>query len=165
MSQIRIKKIYKGAQGTDKYSGTTIDCYVARDKGLLKHSAWLWNINEGDSVQVPYKEVEGVVKNCNGLCELELEHPKYCNHHVGTDVYPFEIIEWKNETTIVVREMEPVRRMHWTDGHCESYASNPDNPLITLRERKNGGFNEANQGNSCPYILSDSPYWYRDPSF
>lgn len=165
MSQIRITKIFKGAPGTDKYSGTTIDAFVARDNGLLKHSAWLWNIREGDAIQVPYKEIEQVRENCKGLCEFELEHPKYCNHHVGTDVYPFEILEWKNERTIVVREMKAVGFQGCYDGHYEGYESDPSNPSFVLRERKNGGWNEAGAGNYCPYILADAPYAYRDPSF
>lgn len=164
MSQYRVTKIVTGAPGTDKYHGTTIDAYAARDLGLLRHSMWLWNVKVGDRLQIPSKEIDEVIENCKGLCELELEHPKYANHHVGTDVYPFEIIEWKNERTIVVREMDVIGR-HWPDGHCDSYKSNPENPLITLRERKNGGWNEAGAGNHCPYILSDNPYFYYDPCF
>jgi len=165
MSQVRVTKVYQGAPGTDKYHGTTVDHIEARDRGLLRHSAWLWNVREGDKLQIPFKELEEVKAACKGLCELELEHPKYCNQHVGTDVYPYEIIEWKNERTIVVREMEPRDFTDWTDGHCKRYESNPDNPLITLRERKNGGFNQAGAGLHCPFILSDEPYFYRDPSF
>ena len=165
MSQVKVTKVYTGAPGTDRYAGNTVDFIVAKEKGLLKHSAWLWNVQEGDKLQIPYKELEQVKKDCEGLVELELEHPKYCNHHVGTDVYPFEIVEWKNETTIVVRRMKPIGFKGCYDGHCESYESNEENPLITLRERKNGGFNEAGAGNHCPYILSDTPYFYRDPSF
>ena len=165
MSQYRVKKIVTGAPGTSKYNPNEIDAFAARDLGILRHSAWLFNIRNGEKVQIPYKEFPEVQENCKGLCEFELEHPKYCNHHVGTDVYPFEIIEWKNERTIVVREMEPEDIEPWPSGHCKSYRSEPSYPLITLRERKNGGFNEANAGNHCPYILSDSPYWYRDPSY
>ena len=165
MSQLRVKSIVKGAQGTDKYSGTSIDCFAARDLGLLKHSAWLWNLRVGDTVQVPYPEVAGVMEACKGLCELELEHPKYCNHHVGTDVYAFEILEWKNERTIVVRRMKELGFTGPYDGNYESYESDESQPPIVLRERKNGGFNEAGAGNHCPYILADKPYAYRDPSY
>ena len=164
MSQIRIIKIYEGATGTDKYTGKRIDCFVARDRGLLKHSAWLWDVKEGDSLQVPYNELEDVREACKGLCEFVLEHPKYCNHHVGTDVTPFEIVEWKTERCIVVREMDITGFTGCYDGHATGYKSNPKNPLITLRERKNGGYNEPG-GNYCPYILSDEPYYFRDPSF
>ena len=165
MSQYRVTKIVTGAPGTSKYCPDEIDAFAARDLGILRHSAWLFNIRQGEKVQIPHKEFPYVEQNCKGLCEFELEHPKYCNHHVGTDVYPFEIIEWKNESTIVVREMVPVGFHGCYDGHYDSYESNPNNPLITLRERKNGGFNEAGAGNHCPYILSDVPYAYRDPSY
>ena len=165
MSQIKITKVFEGAPGTAKYYQNSIDARVARDKGLLRHSAWLWNVSVGDKLQVPYKELDEVKRNCEGLCEFEIEHPKYCNHHVGTDVYPFEILEWKTERLIVVREMDIVGFKGWTDGHCEDYKSNPKNPTIELRERKNGGWNTAGNGNYCPFILSDEPYYYRDPSF
>lgn len=165
MSQIRITKVYAGAPGTDEYSHTTIDSQVARDKGLLRHSAWLWNVREGDALQVPYKELEQVKEECKGLCEFVLEHPRYCNHHVGSDVYPFEIIEWKSERCIVVRQMDITVFRGCYDGHCEGYKSNPENPLIVLRERKNGGWNVAGAGTHCPFILNDEPYYFRDPSF
>lgn len=165
MSQIRITKIYKGAPGTCKYDNVSIDCMVARDIGLLRHSAWLWNVREGYALQVPYKELEQVRKACEGLCEFVLEHPKYCNHHVGSDVYPFEVIEWKTERCIVVRRMDITGFTGCYDGHATGYKSNPRNPPITLRERSNGGWNEAGAGRHCPYILSDEPYYFRDPSF
>lgn len=165
MSQIRITKVYAGAPGTCGYDKKSIDCMVARDRGLLKHSGWLWNVQEGEAVQVPYKELAAVREACKGLCDFTLEHPKYCNHHVGSDVYPFEVVEWKTERCIVVRQMKPVGLHGCYDGHCDGYESDPGRPLITLRERKNGGWNEAGEGTCCPYILSDEPYYFRDPSF
>ena len=164
MSQIRITKIFAGAPGTDEFRGTTIDAFQARDRGLLKHSAWLWNVQEGDTLQVPSKELDEVRKACEGLCEFVVEHPRYCNHHVGSDVTPFEIIEWKTERCIVVRRMEITGFTGCYDGHCTGYKSNPKNPLITLRERKNGGWNEPG-ADCCPYILADEPYYFRDPCF
>ncbi len=164
MSQIRITKIYEGAPGTSGYNEKSIDFETARDNGLLKHSAWLWDVREGEALQVPYKELEQVREACKGLCEFVLEHPKYCNHHVGTDVTPFEIIEWKTERCIVVRRMEITGFTGCYDGHATGYKSNPKNPLVTLRERKNGGWNVPGC-NYCPYILSDEPYYFRDPSF
>lgn len=165
MSQYRVTKVYEGAPGTNKYKKDAVDAFAARDLGILKHSAWLFDIEVGDKLQIPSKEFPEVEKACKGLVEFELEHPGYCNHHVGTDVYPFEIIEWKNETTIVVRKMEGTGFRGCYDGHYDGYRSVPENPLITLRERKNGGWNEAGAGNHCPYILSDTPYGYLDPSF
>jgi len=165
MSQIKITKVYAGAPGTSKYNSSEIDCYAARDKGLLKHSAWLWDVREGEALQVPYKELEQVREACKGLCDFVIEHPQYCNHHVGSDVYPFEILEWVNERKIIVRQMKPVGFRGWQDGTCESYESVPTNPPIILRERKNGGWNEAGEGLCCPYILDDEPHYYRDPSF
>ena len=165
MSQIRITKIVEGAPGTSKYWPNRIEGFVARDKGLLRHSAWIFDIEVGDKLQVPYKELEEVREACKGLCEFEAEHPKFANHHVGTDVYPFEILEWKTERLIVVREMDALGFEGPYDGHYKEYRSNPKNPLVTLRERKNGGWNTAGNGNSCPFILADEPYGYRDPSF
>lgn len=165
MSQIRITKIIEGAPGTSKYWPNQIEGYAARDKGLLKHSAWIFDIKVGDKLQVPYKELEGVREACKGLCEFELEHPKYANHHVGTDVYAYEILEWKTERKIVVRQMDAHGFTGPFDGHYKEYKSNPKNPAIELRERGNGGFGEAGSGRHCPFILSDKPYAFRDPSF
>ena len=165
MSQIRITKVYEGAPGTSGYDKKSVDCEVARDKGLLKHSAWLWDVKVGDALQVPYKELEQVKEACKGLCEFVLEHPKYCNHHVGTDVYPFEVVDWKTERCIVVREMRCTGYTGFPDGHATGFASEPSNPTRVLRERSNGGWNEAGAGRCCPYILSDEPYYFRDPSF
>lgn len=164
MSQIRITKVYEGAPGTSGYNKSKIDFEVARDTGLLKHSAWLYDVAEGDTLQVPYKELEQVRDACRGLCEFVLEHPKYANHHVGSDVYPFEIIEWKSERCITVRRMKITGFTGCYDGHCEGYESDPDAPIVTLRERRNGGWNTPG-ATCCPYILSDSPYYFRDPSF
>ena len=165
MSQIRITKIYEGAPGTSGYNKKSVDCMVARDKGLLKHSAWLWDVQEGDALQVPYNELEQIRKECEGLCEFVLEHPKYCNHHVGSDVYPFEVIEWKTERCIMVREMKITGFTGCYDGHATGYEPDYTRPLLTLRERKNGGWNTAGNGTCCPFILSDEPYYFRDPSF
>lgn len=165
MSQIRITKVYEGAPGTSGYDKKSVDFEVARDTGLLKHSAWLWDVKEGDTLQVPYKELEQVRDACKGLCEFVLEHPKYCNHHVGSDVYPFEILEWKTERCIVVRRMDITGFTGCYDGHASGYKSNSNYPPIILRERSNGGWGEAGSGRHCPYILSDEPYFFRDPSF
>ena len=169
MARIRITKIYPGATGTtfNKSSNTynkELDYEYAKEIGLFKYSRWLHNIVEGDTLTVPFNSIEELKNAGNGTFEFEITHPEYANHSVGSDVYPFEIVEWKNERCILVREMDTADYTGCMGEHCETYKSNPNNPVIKLREHKNGAFYEA-KTNCCPFILSDKPYYYRDPSF
>ena len=169
MARIKITKINPGAPGTtfNKFSNTynaELDFEYAKEVGLLKHSAWLYNICEGETLIVPYKDIERIREAGKGTFEFEITRPKYANHHVGSDTYPFEIIEWKNDHTVYVREMDTADYTGCMGEHCETYISNPKNPIILIREHKNGAMYEPHT-NYCPYILSDKPYYYRDPSF
>ena len=161
MAYVKITQITKGAKGTSKFFPEELDYQFAHDVGLTRHSMWLSDMKVGDNCIVPYKEIDNIRDRGKGVFEIELLHPKYANHQVGSDVYPYEVIEWLSETKIKVREM----LTKGDDGeHCKEYASNPDAPILVVREHKNGGFYVAGS-NCCPYILSETPYCFRDPCF
>ena len=162
MAYVKVTSIRKGASGTSKYFPEWLDALYARDVGLERYSMWLSDLKVGDHCIVPFKEIESIRKAGKGIFEIELEHPKYANHQVGSDVYPFEVVEWINETKVKVRKM--LVQGCDMEGHCEKYISNPYAPVIIVREHKNGGLYEAGT-KCCPYILSDKPYYFRDPTF
>lgn len=166
MAQILITKINAGAQGTVSYNGKPypeLDIDFSKKIGLLKYSAWLWNVKVGDKLIIPYKMLESIKEASKGVFEFELCHPKYANKHYYSDVRPYEIIEWKSETRVVLREMDTADYGPMGE-YCDTYISNPNYPTFEVREHKNGGLYDAGT-NSCPYILSDEPYYRRDPSF
>lgn len=161
MAYVKITQITKGAKGTSKYFPERLDYQYAHDVGLTKYSMWLSDQKVGDCCIVPFKDIDNIRERGKGVFEIELIHPKYANHQVGSDVYPYEVIEWVTETKVKVREM----LTKGGDGeHCEEYISNPNAPTIIVREHKNGGLYAA-KGNSCPFILAEKPYYYRDPCF
>jgi len=164
MAYVKITHITKGAKGTSKFFPDEIDYQYAHDVGLTKYSMWLSDLKVGDNCIVPFKEIENIREKGEGVFEIELMHPHYANHQVGSDVYPFEIVEWISETKVKVREMMTQGYVGEGGCHCEKYVSNPKAPTIIIREHKNGGLYEAG-GRCCPYILSEKPYYYRDPCF
>lgn len=164
MAYIRITSITPGTKGTTKFGNRDqLHYQYAHDVGLLRHSAWLHDVKVGDCLIVPYKELEDIRKNGKGVFEFKLEHPKYANHSVGSDTYPYEVIEWLSETKVKVREMDTEDYTDFGE-HCNKYISNPKNLAFVVREHKNGGLFEPGT-NSCPYILSDKPYYRRDPNY
>lgn len=163
MAFVRITSITKGANGTCAYNGEKLDAYYAKKVGLLKWSYWLHDLSVGDSVIVPLKDISAIKNAGKGVFEIELEHPKYANQIVGSDVYAFEVVKWTSETTVVLRELDTTDYDDIGE-YCNKYVSNPNNPLVVVREHKNGGLYETGS-NYCPYILSDKPYYRRDPSF
>lgn len=114
-------------------------------------------IHEGDTLNVSKEKYNKLLENCGDFVEFEIVRPKYANYHVGTDVYPFEILEWKTDRKIVVRRLDES-----VDG--DKFESNENNPTEIIREHKNGYFYRPNT-NTCAFILSEKPYFYRDPCF
>lgn len=163
MAYIRITSITPGAKGTAKYNPSILDYQYAKEVGLTKHSAWLHDVKVGDTLVVPYKEIGEIRKKGYGVFDLQIEHPKYANHSVGSDTYPYEVVEWLSETKVKVRQMDTDDYTEMGE-HCNKYISNPKNMTFVVREHKNGGLFEPGT-NSCPYILSDKPYYRRDPNF
>ena len=170
MAFIRITSITTGAKGTRLHSprhpeaGSYITSDMAYESGLLKYSSWLYSLDVNDTCIIPTKKIDEIRKNLDGIATFEVERPKYLTHQVGTDRYPYEIIEWKSPTCIVARELDPDEFDSWEEGTCKKYKVNENNPLITLREHKNGGFYEAGDKH-CPYYLCEQPRYYRDPCF
>ena len=88
---------------------------------------------------------------------------KFFNQRVGSDVYPFEVIEKRTDNLYIVREMD-FTIGDWLDGEGKDYKSVPTNAPVTIRRHKNGRFYETGT-DCCPFVPSDKPYAYRDPSF
>lgn len=162
MAYVKITRITKGAKGTSEFFPEKLDYQYAHDVGLTKNCAWLSDLKVGDNCIVPYKEIDNIRKAGKGVFEFELIHPKYANHSVGSDTYPFEVIEWLSETKVKVREM--LTKGEDGDGHCKEYVSNLKAPTLIVREHKNGGLYIPGT-RECPFILSEKPYCYRDPCF
>jgi len=161
MAYVKITNITKGAKGTSEFFPEKLDYQYAHDVGLTKNCAWLSDLKVGDNCIVSYKEIDNIRKAGKGVFEFELIHPKYANQQVGSDVYPYEVIEWVTETKVKVREM----LTKGGDGeHCEEYISNPNAPILIVREHKNGGLYIPGT-RECPFILSEKPYYFRDPCF
>lgn len=164
MAYIRVIEIVEGSKGTSKFDSKKLDYKYCEKVGLLKYSAFLHDMKVGDTCLVSSKDFPEIQKKGEGVFKIQMERPKYANHSVGTDVYPYEIIEWKTDKTIMVREMDIEGFTGPYDGHCEGYKSNPNYEIITLREHKNGAYYIPGS-TCCPFIPSESPYYYRDPSF
>lgn len=167
MAFIRITKINAGAKGTASYNGRNypeLKHDYAQEIGLLKYSRWLYNIKEGETLIVPFKMLEQIREAGKGTFEFQLEHPKYANQHLYSDVTPYEVVEWKSETCVVLRAMDTADYSGAMGEHCETYKSNTNNPTFTVREHKNGGLYDAGS-RCCPYVLAEKPYYFRDPSF
>jgi hypothetical protein len=167
MAFIRITKIHKGAKGTWKYNGKSykeLDMDFAREIGLLTYSRWLWNVKEGDTLIVPFRLLDEIREKGKGVFEFQIEHPKYANQTLYSDTNPFEVVEWKSETCVVLRPMDTADYCGEMGEYCETYISRPDWPTFTVREHKNGGLYESGS-RCCPYILAEKPHYRRDPSF
>lgn len=165
MAFIRITSITPGAKGTCKYGRhDRIDYKFAHESGLLKYSGWLYDIEVGDTLIVPYKMLDEIRENGKGVFEFQLEHPKYANQTLYSDTYPYEVVEWKSETCVVLRAMGTADYTGPMGEHCDTYISRPDKPTFTVREHKNGYLYDPGS-HSCPYVLANEPYYRRDPSF
>lgn len=167
MALIKITKINAGAPGTASYNGNALEQLTiefTHDIGLTKYNRWLSSARVGDTFNIGKKVLEDIRKSNQTAFEFEVLQPRYANHHVGTDAYPFEIIEWKSESCITVRRMNTSDYYGTMGEYCNTYESDERNPVIMLRLHKNGGFYEKGS-TCCPYILDEEPYFYRDPSF
>jgi len=100
----------------------------------------------------------------------------FANNHGWSDVHPFEIVRVVSPKTIEVRQMDAERDPDFEPefvaggfaGHCTNqhkqtwlYRSNPDNPVVRARLRKDGFYHSANG----PHSLSTEPRKFYDYNF
>lgn len=100
----------------------------------------------------------------------------YANQSGWSDVHPFEIVRVVSPKTIEVRQMDAERDPDFEPefvaggfaGHCTNqhkqtwlYRSNPDNPVVRARLRKDGLYHSA----SGPHSLSTEPRKFYDYNF
>lgn len=102
--------------------------------------------------------------------EDTLTELKYANHQVGTDVYPYEIIEVVSDRKILVREMhtEPDHEngYNYYEGGPWKCISTDRYPIKAITKRKNGRWYPQGQKDWYnAFYLSNKPRKYRDPHF
>lgn len=101
---------------------------------------------------------------------LVLLDKKYANEHMYSDIQPWEVIEERSETTIVVRRMKSTlkesakKELHESfvpggflghvDNDKQEWDIEPDEGgiVLTLRKHKDGAWYQA--GGSTPFILA-----------
>lgn len=106
----------------------------------------------------------------NETLEVNIRNFKYMNHHVGSDVYPYEIIEVVSDRTIKVRRMhaEPDHDngYDWQEGGPWVCTSDESRTVETVTRRKNGNWYPKGQKQLYnPFAFSSHPCKYRDPNF
>lgn len=90
---------------------------------------------------------------------------------VGSDAYPYEVIQIPNATTVIVREVQPIGKSDWASGcHTEKYKSMPHGDTKVLTNRGTHGWHVQGGYRSKYYGWSEKvsfgkAVYYRDPSF
>ena len=101
----------------------------------------------------------------------------YANESGYSDVNPYEIVKVVSDQTVEIRrmdtEVDDSVKLKWVSGgfagHCVNqrdqkwfYKSNPDNPVIRIRRRKDGNFY---RGYNIRFSLDFKPYHFYDYNF
>jgi len=100
---------------------------------------------------------------------------KYACHYKYSDVDAYEIVKVVSDKTIEVRKMDSKHNIahlkqyvggfggHVADQRDQkvTYASNPNNEVIRIRKKKNGGWGYKD----CRFGLSEKPYAFYDFNF
>lgn len=112
---------------------------------------------------------------------ITLAEKKYANEHMYSDIQPWEVIEERSETTIVVRRMKSTlkesakKELHESfvpggflghfDNDTQEWDIEPDEGgiVLTLRKHKDGRWCQA--GCSTPFILAGAPERFYDYNF
>lgn len=102
---------------------------------------------------------------------------KYANHIGYSDINPYEVVKVISDKTLEVREMDaklaegekPQFIVGGFAGHCVNQrelkydiSSNPENPVIRIRLRKNGYFYSSG---GAKFKLADEPKYFYDYNF
>lgn len=107
-----------------------------------------------------------------------MEIKKYCNHHMWTDVAPYEVVKTISAITVEVRAMKYEQTKfpsdfhpggfvgHFADnrqGQDYEYSSDETNPVIRIR------FSKAKRrwfsADGRKFFMSDAPYRFYDYNF
>ena len=100
---------------------------------------------------------------------------KYACHYLYTDVHAYEIVKVVSDKTLEVRKMDTKHNIaHLKQyaggffGHVAgqrnqkvTYAANPNNEVIRIRKKKNGGWGHK----GCRFGLQEKPYAFYDFNF
>lgn len=100
---------------------------------------------------------------------------KYACHYLHTDVHAYEIVKVVSDKTLEVRKIDTDHNIaHLKQyaggffGHVAeqrnqkvTYAANPNNEVIRIRKKKNGGWGHK----GCRFGLQEKPYAFYDFNF
>ena len=87
---------------------------------------------------------------------------KYFSQVVGSDIYPYEVVEVVSDKKVIVREMSFKWKVY--EGDCYDYKStNKPTKTITLR-KNNHWYQVGDSMNGCRFYPKDEPIAYRSPS-
>ena len=87
---------------------------------------------------------------------------KYANQKLFSDVHPFEIIREISSKTMEIRAMDSVTKDSNSFEQDYHYSSNSNNPIIRIRQHKNGTWKDVN---GHRYSISEQPIKYHDYGF
>lgn len=87
---------------------------------------------------------------------------RFFTQQVGSDRYPYEVIEKVNDSHYIVKEMD--FDYDYPSGDCYNFKSRPTNREVHIRRHKDGRFYEP-RTNWSTYYPTEEPEAYRDPSF
>ena len=148
---------------------------AARDRGDAETAARIrqeWSANNEELRHLSVRQRELLVT---------LAEKKYANEHMYSDIHPWEVIEERSETTIVVRRMKSTlkekakQELHESfvpggflghfDNDKQEWDIVPDEngSVLTLRKHKDGAWYQA--GGSTPFILAAAPIRFYDYNF
>ena len=90
---------------------------------------------------------------------------------VGGDSYPYEVIEKKSKTTVILRRVTPIDKGDWDEGcYTDKYKSDPSGETVEVTNRgthgwhKVGGYRSPSYGWSYKVRFGRAVY-YRNPSY
>lgn len=106
---------------------------------------------------------------------------KYFNEKIGSDSYPYELVNEVSDKTVEIRRMKSTIDPEWKPefhvggfaAHCSNqftqkwiYESDEDAPLIRIRKKKNQPRLQTVWGKGGRiFYESDSPYRFHDYNF
>lgn len=102
---------------------------------------------------------------------------KYCNHHMYTDVDPYEVVRVISDKCVEVRKMDTKLIQapkdfhpggfvgHYSDNHAQEYEYiiNPDNPVTRVRWSERN--RQWQKGKHTRFHMADKPWKFYDYNF
>ena len=137
---------------------------------------------ESRRIYLDYCEQEDKYRRQISELSKYLQEQMYISLFLYSDVKAYEVVEVLTIDHLLVRQLsatikpeakEALQKSFVPGGFCGhfdnsqqewSFESNENNPVVHVRRHKDGRFYEAH-ARTCPYILQDKPYEFRDYNF